>query len=130
MILSSFTYLLINYLYLFLNIFELSYFGIFYITIANLLYCSIKIFWNIYLYWLNNFFEEIILLNWNNLSNNIHIFVEFKENFLNNLLSFIMILGATIVSTFVFFEMNNDKEGHNFIIVLGYFIIFMFFYLF
>ena len=125
MILSSFTYLLINYLYLFLNIFELSYFGIFYITIANLLYCSIKIFWNIYLYWLNNFFEEIILLNWNNLSNNIHIFVEFKENFLNNLLSFIMILGATIVSTFVFFEMNNDKEGHNFIIVLGYFIIFM-----
>ena len=125
MILSSFTYLLINYLYLFLNIFELSYFGIFYITIANLLYCIIKIFWNIYLYWLNNFFEEIILLNWNNLSNNIHIFVEFKENFLNNLLSFIMILGATIVSTFVFFEMNNDKEGHNFIIVLGYFIIFM-----
>jgi NADH:ubiquinone oxidoreductase subunit 5 (subunit L)/multisubunit Na+/H+ antiporter MnhA subunit len=36
-----------------------------------------------------------------------------------------MIFGATIVSAFVYFEMSNDKEGHNFIIVLGYFIIFM-----
>jgi NADH-quinone oxidoreductase subunit L len=36
-----------------------------------------------------------------------------------------MIFGASIVSVFVYFEMYNDKEGHNFIILLGYFIVFM-----
>jgi NADH:ubiquinone oxidoreductase subunit 5 (subunit L)/multisubunit Na+/H+ antiporter MnhA subunit len=36
-----------------------------------------------------------------------------------------MVFGAYIVAHFVFTDMNNDKEGYDFIILLGFFIIFM-----
>ena len=125
MILYSFVYLLISYLYLFINIYELSYIGIYCITIINLFYCSLLVFWKIYIFWLNNHVEEYIIINWIDLSNNINILWNIKENFINNIFAFIMLFGASIVSIFVYFEMNNDKEGQNFIIILGYFIIFM-----
>ena len=125
MILYSLVYLIINYIYIFFNINSLGYLGIFYLAIINLFYCSLLIFWKIYILWLYNYSEEFIIMNWIDLSNNINIFWGIKENVINNIFAFIMIFGATIVSTFVFFEMNNDKEGQNFIIVLGYFIIFM-----
>lgn len=125
MILYSLVYLTVNYIYIFININSLGYLGVFYLTIINLFYCSLLIFWKIYVLWLYNYSEEFIIINWVDLSNNINIFWGIKENTVNNIFAFIMIFGATIVSTFVFFEMNNDKEGQNFIIVLGYFIIFM-----
>jgi NADH:ubiquinone oxidoreductase subunit 5 (subunit L)/multisubunit Na+/H+ antiporter MnhA subunit len=36
-----------------------------------------------------------------------------------------MLLGAYIVTYFVYIDMSNDKEGFSFIIILGYFIISM-----
>lgn len=125
MILFSCVYLSINFLYLFLNIYELGYIGIFFLTILNLIFCSIKIFWTIYYYWLYEYYEEYVILNWINFGNNLNVFWNIKENLLFNIIAFVMIFGASVVSTFVFFEMTNDKEGHNFILTLGYFIIFM-----
>ena len=125
MILYSFIYLIINFIYLFLNINSLGYIGIFIITLINLLYCSMLTFWKIYDLWLNNYYIEYNIFNWIDLSNNINIYFNIKENFVNNIFSFIMLFGALIVTTFVQFEMNNDKEGHSFILVLGYFILFM-----
>lgn len=125
MILFSCIYLSTNFLYLFLNITEIGYYGVFFLTIINLLYCSIQLFWKIYDLWIYNYSEEYIIFNWLDFGNNLNIFWNIKESFINNIIAFVMIFGATIVSIFVFFEMNNDKEGHNFIIVLGYFIIFM-----
>jgi NADH:ubiquinone oxidoreductase subunit 5 (subunit L)/multisubunit Na+/H+ antiporter MnhA subunit len=59
------------------------------------------------------------------LGNKIIINVCFKEDFFNNLLALVMTLGSVIVTSFSFFEMRNDKEGANFIIILGYFMVFM-----
>ena len=42
-----------------------------------------------------------------------------KENFFNTIISIIMIFGSIVVFSFISFEMNNDKEGYNFLINLG-----------
>lgn len=125
MILLTWLYLIVNFSYFYLNIFQLGYYGIFWLSIVTFLICSYLLFLNIYIFWKYNYSVEFILFNWIDFNNNVIILWNFKENLINSIFSFIMLFGAYIVTNFVYLDMSNDKEGYSFIIILGYFVIFM-----
>lgn len=118
-------YLFLSFTYFHINIYQLSYFGIFTLTIIILFISSNLLLYNIYIFWKNNYSIEYFLFNWIDFSNNLIITFNIKENLLNSILSFIMLFGAYIVTYFVYIDLNNDKEGFSFIIILGYFIVSM-----
>ncbi len=118
-------YLFLSFTYFHINIYQLSYFGIFTLTIIILFISSNLLLYNIYIFWKKNYSIEYFLFNWVDFSNNLMITFNIKENLLNSILSFIMLFGAYIVTYFVYIDLNNDKEGFSFIIILGYFIVSM-----
>lgn len=118
-------YLFVSFSYFHINIYQLGYFGIFTLSLIILFISSNLLLYNIYNFWKNNYSVELYIFNWIDFSNNLLINCNVKENLLNSILSFIMLLGAYIVTYFVYIDMSNDKEGFSFIIILGYFIISM-----
>ena len=125
MILLTWLYLISNFCYFYLNIFQLGYLGIFSLSITTFLISSYLLLLNVYTFWKYNYSTEFILFNWIDFNNNVIILWNFKENLINSIFAFIMLFGAYVVVQFVYLDMNNDKEGYSFIILLGYFIIFM-----
>lgn len=125
MILFSTILLTVNFTYLYFYKNILSYFGVYFITLFFLILNTQLIFWTLYDLWIYNYFYEYNVFNWAEFGNKIIVNITFKEDFFNNLLALVMIFGSVIVTSFSFFEMRNDKEGSNFIIILGYFMIFM-----
>lgn len=125
MILWSIVLLFSNYFFIYLNIRQLSYNGVFFLTLLSLFFSFNFLSWSLYKTWINQYTLDVKPLTWIDLSNNIYVYWDIKENFFNNLVAFVMIFGALSVSFFVYFEMYYDKEGHNFIVILGFFIIFM-----
>lgn len=53
------------------------------------------------------------------------MYIGFKVDFFNLLISFVMISGAMFVIFFVFVDLWNDKDGVFFLVELGFFLIFM-----
>lgn len=124
MILISFFILFITFSYLYLFIRNIKYINIFFFVSFSIITSFFFLFWQLYQIWFFSFSKDEIILNWSNLDNMIINF-SIKENFFNTIIAITMIFGSIIVFSFSFFEMNNDKEGYNFIINLGFFIIFM-----
>lgn len=125
MILYTWLYLIFNFCYLYLNVYHLGYMGTFVLATFTFFICSYVLIWNTYFFWKFNCSLESVIIDWVDFNNNIFIHWSFKDDLLNSIFAFIMLLGAYIVTTFVFIDMNNDKEGYNFIILLGFFVIFM-----
>lgn len=106
MILFSLVYLVMTFIYLFFNIYSFVYIGIFFLTTLNLFYYSLKIFWSIYYFWLNEYNLKYNFLLWIDIVNIISIFFNTKEFLILELLTFIMVFVVIITSVFVFFFCN------------------------
>lgn len=125
MILYSIIHLSLVFFYSWINIWSISYLGVFSLILLNLFFCSILVLSDLYYIWFYNTSIEFINFLWVDLGNNILIYWNFKLDLFGAILSFIIVSGAFFVITFVFVDMWDDKEGSNFVINLGFFIIFM-----
>lgn len=125
MILYSIIHLSLIFLYSWINVWSLGYLGIFTLILINLFYCIILILHDLYYIWVYNISIEFTNFLWVSLGNNIFIYWNFNFDLFGSILSFIIISGAFFVIIFVFIDMWDDKEGSNFVINLGFFIIFM-----
>lgn len=99
--------------------------GVFFLIIVALVMSVFFAWWELYQSWLYGNIVEYSGFFWVELGNEVYSFWNFRFDFFSNLISFVILSAALVVSLFVFFDMWDDKDGVNFIINLGFFISFM-----
>lgn len=116
-----------NFLFLWLNIRVIGYIGIYIITSIILLFVIWYFLSLLYIIW----FDGLIIINsiflWVDFLNELNIYFNFLYDIFSCVLSLVVCTAAYLVINFVVIDLWDDKEGSRFIIILGFFIIFMLF---
>lgn len=108
-----------------LNIKKLGYHLITRIIISSLFISMALIFFDLTELWYNDASITYNLFLIAELGNQLNVSFSFTINFFNVLLAFVMVSGSLFVVAFTYVDLWDDKEGSNFIITLGFFILFM-----
>ena len=113
------------FIYIWYNSKTIGYHTSFYIVLTSLLISNYLIFYDLFNYWLFRTEYEYTLFLWSEIGNNLNVPFSLNISFYSLMLSFVMINGSLFVFWFTYIDLWDDKEGLDFIVILGFFVCFM-----